>query len=335
MNLLTRILLAIGGVAVVGALAFIIYNQHQISVQQAAIQTQVVAQQQLANNITRSMAEWTTKADLQKFADANSVNLQTIQDNLNKLGASVDAINVVTTTSTGQVLTNQGSTGTIKNPNAPPPDTVTCDGKQIPCPNADPYGYQANEQVYALNEKFGTLSVPFGSVTFNAAQATPWSENIPPRTYKNTITLGTDENQRIYPYNTLSVSVNGKDYPLPITTAQFQQIYPAPKFTFWNPRLYLGLDGGLDLTAMTGTAGPSINLQIMSYGKFKNQPDFSILQVGAGFDMVNKRPNFLLTPAAYNVGQHIPLMNNLYIGPAIGFDTAGHWSVLGSLTVGL
>ena len=335
MNLLTKILLAIGGVAIVGALAFIIYNQHQISTQQAAIQSQVVAQQQLANNITRSMAEWTTKADLQKFADANSVNLQTIQDNLSKLGATVDAINVITSKSTAQVLTNQNSTGTIKNPNPTTPVTVTCDGKQITCPNADPYGYQANEQVYTLNEKFGNSLIPFGSVTFDASQAAPWSENIPARTYKNTTTLGIDENQRIYPYNTLSVNVNGKDYPLPVTTAQFQQIYPAPKFTFWNPRLYLGIDGGVDLTGVTGSAGPSINLQIMSYGKFKNQPDFSILQIGAGYDMVNKRPNFLLTPAAYNIGSHIPLMSNLYLGPTIGLDTAGHFEILGSLTVGL
>jgi hypothetical protein len=67
-NILTKILLAIGGVVLFGALVFIIYNQHQTLTRQDAIQQQLVAQQQLADNITRSMAEWATKADLQNLS---------------------------------------------------------------------------------------------------------------------------------------------------------------------------------------------------------------------------------------------------------------------------
>ena len=335
MSLSTKILVALGSLVLISVLAFIVYEQHQMSVQQNAIQQQVVTQKQLADNITRAMSDWTTKADLQQYAKDNNLNLQVIQDNLDKLNATISAINISVAKSNGQIATNIGSTTTIKDPVTQKPVTVVCDGKEINCPNQDPYGYQSNEQVLQLNEKFSTLSIPFGNVTFNAANQAPWSIDIAPRQYKSSTTLATDENQRTFAYNTFTINVNNKDYEIPISSSEIKQVYPGPRFHLWNPMLYLGVNGGVNLNSVNWSGGANLSLQIMSYGKYKIQPDWSILQIGLGFDAVSKQPNLLLSPFAYNVGQHIPLMSNLYVGPVFGWNFNNNWVVLGGITVGL
>lgn len=315
------------GLGLIGAIGFIVYNEHQLKVQQNAIQQQVVAQQQLADGITRSMSTWTTKSDLQAFATQNDINLKAIQANMASLKSSLDAINVSTATSTPITQTGLGSTTTIKEP-------VVDGGAPIPA-GSDPYGYLANQQVLTLNETFGATSVPFGSVGFNASQPKPWNLTTYTRKYTNTQTLATDENQRLTAYNTFSINVNNKDYPINLTTSKIEQIYPTAKFYLWNPRFYLGVNGGVDLSAIKGSVSPTFSLQVMSYGKYKNLPDWSILQIGAGFDAISKRPNVLITPVSYNIGEHIPFMSNVYIGPSVGFDTAGQWLLTGGLQVGL
>lgn len=325
MTLTTKILLFLFGIVVVGVSGFVVYKTHEMSVRQDAIEKQVVAQQQLADNITRSMAQWTTKADLAQFAKDNQVNLDTINDNLGKLNASLSAINVSSTHSNGQVASNLASTQVVPNTNPSEP-TVECNGTQIPCPNADPFHYQANEQVLALDEQFGQLKVPFGTVGFSAAQQLPWNINIAPRQYNSVTVLGTDENQRTYAYNKFTIHVNDKDYEVPVTTSEIKQIYPEPKFSLFNPRLFFGVDAGIDFAAPPKPAViPNLTVQVMSYGRYKNQPDFSILQIGAGYDINSLKPTALIAPIEYNVGQHIPLMTNLFIGPALQISPDGNF----------
>src|SRR5579885_2759715 len=144
MSLSTKILIAIGALLTFGALAFIIYTQHQLRTQQEQIQTQIVAQQQLVDGIVRSQNQYATKEDIAQFAKDQGLNLKAIQDNLDKLNAQVASINVISTNSDAQNGTNIPTTNTgPTNPN--PPQTVTCpDGTK--CPNPDPFGYMKAQQ---------------------------------------------------------------------------------------------------------------------------------------------------------------------------------------------
>lgn len=316
----------------------VLYEVHAVKARQDAIETQIVAQKQLADNITRAMETWATKADLQALATASNTNLQAIQQDLATLNSSLTAMNVATATSTAQNLTNQGSTSVVKPTTPPPaPPTVTCDGKQISCPNQDPNGYLSTTQQYTLNEDFGTLKVPFGTVSFNGSTNKPWSETIPVRQYQMVTVLGTDENQRISAYNQLSINVNGHNTAVPITSSQIKQIYPAAKFSWLNPRLYLGADAGLTVNNLPiqAAGGPNLNVQVMSYGRYKTQPDLSVLQLGVAYDIPSKKIDFMLRPIAYNIGQHLPLMNNLYLGPALHVGTTGAIAVTLGLSAGL
>lgn len=320
---LTRILIAVGVIVTLGALAFIIYSQQQIKTQQLAIQTQMVQQQQLVDGIVRSQSQWASKEDLTKFAADNNINLKAIQDNLNQLDAKVSSINVITVSSGGQVASNLPSTSTgANNPNPPTPSTCK-DGST--CPNQDPYNYQQKQQNLALNENFGQVQVPIGSVGFSAWQQNPWSVNVRPRDYNVDTVVGTDENQRQYFYNKFSVNVDGKSYDVPIKTANTKQQYPTATWSWWNPRLLMGLDGGININHVQGEFVPHVGVGIMSYGQYKTTPDFSILEVGLGYGAVNKTGELVITPVAYNVGKNwfSPLMNNTYIGASFMVATDG------------
>lgn len=323
MTLSTKILLCIVAIFVTGAVGFIVYKQFEISARQQAIESQIVAQKELADNILRSMSQYTTKKDLEDFAKISNINLDVIKADLEKLNANVVAINVVKSHSNGQTGTDIPSTSTHPGENPNPP-TIQ-----------DSFGYQANQQILTLNEKFNTLQIPIGDVGFSAWKDKPWTLNIKPREYSSSTVIGTDENQRIYTYNKFSIKVDNKDYEVKISQGEVQQVYPEAKLSWWNPRMFIGMDGGVNIAKVNGEVAPSLNIQLMSYGKYKTQPDISILQIGAGYTLNSQRPGVLITPFSYNIGNLVPLLKNTYIGPSMLINTSGDISVMAGIRVGL
>ena len=330
---LGKILLFVGILLILGGLGFVIYNQAQISKQQTAIQTEQVAQRQLIDGIVGAQTSWATQQDVANLLAANGVNtasLKAIQSDLANLNATMTTANVVTVNSQAQNVNGQASTGTgPKNP-IPPAPTPTG------CPSTDPFGFMQAQQNYQLNEDFGSTQVPFGTVGFSAFQAQPWSADIPARQYTVDNVIGTDENQRNYVYNQVNIQTGGKTYTVPITSSTTKQVYPAAKFSVWNPRLLLGADGGFNATHSQGEFSPNINLGIMSLGQYKTTPDWSILEVGAGYQAINKKFSLVMTPVGYNIGRNVfaPLMNNTYVAPSVSVATDGSWTMGAGIRVG-
>ncbi len=327
MSILNKILICICALTILGALGFIAYKQYEISVRQTAIETQVVKQKELSDSIMRSQNEYATKDDIEKFIKSNGASLKVIQDDLKSLHAEISAANVVSVHSSGQKGSNIPSTGT---------------GGSNPNPtNSDTYGYLKNTQTLSLNEKFN-IPVPIGQVGFSAWQPSPWNVNIFPREYKVVSVIGTDENQRTYVYNKFSVKVDNKDYDVKIASSETKQEYPDSKWSFWSPRLYIGADGGIDISTVPtissqikGQFVPSINFGFISYGQFKRQPIFSVAQVGIGASVIDAKPKVIVTPIAYNIGQHVPFISNTYIGPSVGIGFNGSVDIMAGIRIGL
>jgi hypothetical protein len=330
MSLLNKILIFLGVAVVIFGLGFIIYKQNEISNRQLAIEAQMVGQKELADNIMRSQNGYATKDDIEKFIKNNNVNLQAIQDDLDKLHASLIAANTITVNSREQTITNLPSSGT-GSVNVSPVTT-------------DVYGYLKKTQLLNIHEDFNGTSVPIGQIGFSAWQPKPWDIKISPREYKVTNIIGTDDNQRVYVYNKFSVKVEGKDYDVKISAAETKQEFPEAKWSWWNPRLFVGVDGGVNIgttalptngSRVKGEFTPNLSLGIMSYGKFKNQPDFSVLQIGVGVGTVSQKPQLIVTPVAYNIGKHIPFVNNTYLAPSLAVGVDGSVSLMGGVRVGL
>jgi hypothetical protein len=331
MSVTGKILIFLGMLLALGALGFVIYTQHQLSAQQTAIQTEQLAQRQLIDGVVRAQTTWATKEDVAALLASNGVNaaaLAAIQADMSSVKASLTTANVVVVNSQAQNTTNQDSTGT-GTVNPTPPTQVAG------CPNPDPFGYMKAQQQYQLNEQFGTVKVPFGTVGFSAFQTNPWSANITARQYTVDNVIGTDENQRNVVYNQVNIKEGNNTYTLPITSSTTKQVYPSAKFSFWNPRLFLTAGGSADLSHIAGDANFGTTFGIMSYGKFKNNPDVSVLQVGIGYQVVDKSPTLILNPVSVNVGHVIgtTLVNNTYLGPSIQYDT--HQNVFAGLNLSI
>ena len=330
MTFSTKILLFLGAFLTLGLLSFIVYKEVESSKRQQAIEESIVKQKDLIDGITRSMSEYTTKKDLEQFIKDSNVNLQAIKDDLNKLHAEITAVNTITVNSGGYSGTNLPSTPTTPDPSQQN-TTYSCNINNKP----DPFGYLKNTQNLQLNEDFHPTNIPFGVVGFSAWQQNPWSLNIFPRTYNVISVIGTDENQRQYVYNKFTVNVNNKEYDVKITSATTKQEYPQSKFSLFNPRIFAGADIGYNLQQNRTEFTPNINIGLMSVGKYIKQPDFSFVQVGLGYEATNKKAKVILTPFAYNIGGHVPLIDNVYIGPSVHVGFAGDISVMAGIRVGL
>lgn len=318
MSLTTKLLLFLTGIIIICAGTFIIYKQIEISNRQAAIETQIVEQKQLADNIMRSMSQYATKQDIDNFAKNQNLNLDAIKKDLASLNANLVALNNVVVVSKGQSGSGQGSTGTT--PNTEPP--------KVDPNHPDPYGYLSNRQEYSLNEQFENVIVPFGKVGFSAWKDKPWDYNIYPREYQLTNVIGTDENQRHYVYNKFAVKVGDKSYDIQVKQAQTLEEYPTAKFSLWNPKLHLNVSGGVGISTapVKGDASIGVSMGIMSYGRFKTTPDLSIMQVGVGYQVNSQRPDITINPINYNIGKLLPgnVANNTYLGPSLQINTAGN-----------
>jgi len=316
---------------IIGLLGLIVYRQIEIANRQSAIETQIVAQKELIDGIVRSQSQYATKADIEKFAQDNGINLKAIKDDLSKLNASLTSVNTSVVVSKGQTGGELPSTDHgDKNPNPPPPPPSGC-------PDCDPNGYMRVSQTLQLNEDFGTIKVPIGKVNFSAWDKNPWSVNIPSREYHLSTVSGMDDKQRHYFYNKVSVRIDGKDYSLPIASSETKEIYPTAKFSWWNPRLQLYGDIGVGISTapVKGAVTPGIGMSIMSYGRYKTTPDLTVLQLGVGYDTASQKVMFGIAPINFNLAGLFPgnIVRNTYIGPSLQVNTSGNLFVGGRLSV--
>lgn len=333
MSILNKVLIGIGALLLLCALGFIIYKQNEISTRQQTIETSMVKQKELVDGTMRSQNEYATKADIDKMITDNGVSLKAIQDDLKTLHAEITAANTISVVSTGQKVGNLPSSHV--GPANPNPTTNI----------VDTYGYFSKAQLLDLHENFEGTQVPIGQVGFSAWQQSPWNISILPRDYKVTNVIGTDENNRTYVYNKVVVNAGGKDYNVKITSAETKQEFPDAKWNFWNPKLFLGADGGVSIqttpplpgsgSIVSGQFVPSLSFGFISYGRYKPNPIFSVAQIGLGVGVVDRKPELVVTPIAYNLGQKLPFISNTYIGPSVTVGTSGAIGILVGMRIGL
>lgn len=324
MNWKSKVGVGAGIVILLGILLLIIKYQYDTITRLTAIEKSVVAQKTLSDGTTRSESSYVTKEDLERFAKDNGTNLNDIKEDLKRLDAKVQGVQVVRVITTGYQGTDIGSTGQTSNTTPVVIDPA----------NPDPFGYLSNRQTLRLTEPFGDVSVPFGEVGFSSWKDRPWDLTILPRQYKVTNVLGTDEDGRHYVYNRFAIEVDGKTHDIKIIEAKFVEEFNKTRFRF-NPRLYAGFDGGVYFTQPSGAFNPNIQLALFSHGRTKPDPNWTFLGIGTGYEVVQDKFNFVLTPVSYNIGHHLPFVNNIFLGPTISADFYSNVALMVGMHFGL
>jgi len=123
----------------------------------------------------------------------------------------------------------------------------------------------------------------------------------------------------------------GYKYPLKITKLDWAKSEKNDKsFYLWNPRLGIG---GL---ATNDFAAPKLDISLSSYGKTKRDMDWRFIALGVGYsnyESDNKDFIFEFSPAQWNFGNVVPLIENAFIGPSIGWVIPGNTSFGFSISV--
>lgn len=264
-----------------------------------------------------------TEDDVKKAGEDAGVPMTVVEDDAHRHGSDVTGVDVVTIRTGGDHRQGLGSTGTV--PRDPPasPSAPQAPAPPAVCASGDPWGYQKSGQVLRLDEPFpGGETVPYGQVTFRAWEERPWSVDVSPRVYKMATVLATDEDGKVTAYHRATVAVDGKEHVVPIASADLTETLPGPKLR-WSAKLYAGLGGGVRLPAPAAEVVPSVGVSVASYGKTVLMPDWAFGVVGAGYAAVSGAPAAVLAPVLWNAGKPIPLVDNLFVGPAVSVDTHG------------
>lgn len=325
MNTKTKVLIVTVIVVVISALLYVVKLQNDLIKRQESIEKSFVEQKELADNISRSQSSLVTKKDLEKFAKENKIDLTPIIKDLKKLDAKVKGVQTVRVISSGYSGNDLSSDSTTSNPNPEPIDPK----------NPDPHGYLKNRQVLKLEEPFGEKKVPIGEVGFSAWKEKPWDLKIEPRQYNVVNVLGMDEKGRHYTYSKFFiVDSDGTSYDVKITDSKFREELPSKKFRL-SPRLYAGIDAGAYVTDVSGAVIPNLQLSLFSLGLTKNNPDWTFIGLGFGYEIIRRDFSLVLSPVSYNIGNHLPLVNNIYIRPTVSLTSTGDFTILGGLGFGL
>ena len=320
LNWKTKVGIAAFIVAIFAGLLLVIKYQHDTLTKQKAIAASIIEQRNLIDGIQRAQTQYATKKDIERYSKEVGVNLDPIKKDLKNFDAKIEAISTLKVFNKGLKAKHKASDKTIKRPVEDVQD-------------AD-YGYLKKAQLLKLNEPFENNTVPWGEVSFSAWREKPWDLEVYEREYFVVNVLGTDEDGRHYVYNKFTVNTNGKEYAVDISESKFVEEYPKGSLSF-NPRLYLGIDGGGYVTRIDYAFMPNIGMSLASYGKTKVSPDWIFFNFGLGYEANKGLPALSLSPINYNVGTHIPLINNTYIGPSVSVNINTDVFVSLGLRVGL
>lgn len=340
----TKIILIMSAVLVVGGMLFWIHRQNSEINALKAKNSSLIGQKELSDGTTRAMSSYATKKDIESIIKESGIDLNTVKKDIKELDSDLKGVQLIISSSKGFKGTDIKSTKSIpgKDIDGTPIEApvVQCkDGTNISCP--DKFGYLTNRQNIELKEPFSDKDAPLGVVGFSSWKSNPWDVEIYPREYVVTTVLSTNKNGKTNAHSQMVIKSNGKSVEIPISQNNLIETLPNAKFMF-NPRLYFGVDFGLGVYNVKGSAAysigeviPGVQVFFFSHGKTKLDINWALLGLGAGYASQNNTLGFLLTPVQYNIGKPIPLIENLFLGPTISLDIKGNLGILLGLKIGL
>lgn len=138
-----------------------------------------------------------------------------------------------------------------------------------------------------------------------------WKTGTYPLNLHATVVQTENEAGKSNVYVDLFVEKKDKKFPIDIKDVQWVRKEIKNKRFSFNTRL-----------GFTGFIGndvyPGVDISLFSYGRTKRDLDWRFVTVGVGGNKDSMRGYF--SPVQYNIGNFVPLIENMYIGPSIGID---------------
>lgn len=169
------------------------------------------------------------------------------------------------------------------------------------------------KQLVANKKKMPVATVYYSP---NVKKGDKWAVQTHPLKYNATVVSSEDrdgnENRYVefWAENDFVKESKGVKYELPLDKVDWVKKEPKDKEFMFNPRL--GISANFGATSIY----PGLDLSLFSYGKTKRDMDWRFLSFGVGG--TSKDIYVGLIPISYNMGEFLPLVENMFIGPYIG-----------------
>lgn len=95
---------------------------------------------------------------------------------------------------------------------------------------------------------------------------------------------------------------------------------------WWAPHIDVGGLVGAELVPPNLALGGSIGVSPFGYGRTVNDLDWRFLRVS--LDLSGDLPGLGITPVVGNLGQPLPLLSNLWVGPHVSWQPPEGWAVM-------
>lgn len=300
----------------------------------AKLRTEVTEFKRVTDSLVRASTKWATRADLDgKLKDMlTKGDREALQRDLGYLRASLVAVGD-TVGSLGRKISGLEQSTSEGLPN---PDVEKCaDGRLI-----DAHGYTRAPQNKELTD---TNTAPLASVTFDASKAKPWKYSVYERQFHLSTAVARQDSGQFAFYHTLDYSVPEKGdakYRIRITSSEYLQVPESRKMFWWNPLLDVGVFAGANIHTFATwpgrldgafSFGAELGISFSSYGYTRADNLWRFLRVGLGYDAERRTGHLSFSPAAFNIGDPLPLLTNLWVYPYVGMDSGGGVLVGGGL----
>jgi len=176
------------------------------------------------------------------------------------------------------------------------------------------------------NEEGKEVEVPIAWSMFypNREPANRWKTGVYPLEYHSRVFQTEQQDGQWNTYTQVWFENNkdpesvGLEVPLDLVSSEFKQVINKDeRFYLWAPLLSFNLDVGFGMGGEK--VGGGISFSTSGYGRTKNDLRWRFFDFGLSTNGNDLWVKF--TPATYNLGRHIPLVSNTFIGPYVGYST--------------
>jgi len=325
------ILVVVGFLLLLGGIAWGAMFLKQLTDANVQLKNELIEQKKLTQTLIRSSTKWATKGDLDKSLKAllTPKDLDELKKDIKSLGARLTAVGHTVGSLGRKVAKLQASDR--QGPASAPVAVCKDDGRPI-----DVHGYTKRRQTKDLKD---ANNAPIAQATFDASRASPWSYEVYARKFHLVTAVGKKDSGQMSFHHTLKYEVPGQSpklFPIELSSSEYLQIPRSKRFWWWNPRLDIHFFAGARVWQFASGPGrpdsiPSVGVDlgfsISSYGETKVDSLWRFFRFGGGYDAERQAARFSFAPATINLGNPIPLLTNLYVGPHAAIDTAGGLSV--------
>jgi hypothetical protein len=134
----------------------------------------------------------------------------------------------------------------------------------------------------------------------------------------------------LFVLNNQMKETKGKRFPVEVKDIKWEKAPLGDKSFSFNMRISAYANALVD-SGGEGSFAPGLGISFFSYGRTNRDMDWKFLGVGAAYD--GSEGYLFVEPFAWNLGEALPLIDNLFIGPIGGMNMKGEWSVGAGISI--